>query len=78
MKRRIVITVAIMVAVVALIPLLMPAIGLGGIALAAAIAKAAKVLALLLFFERKVTTFRLASLGPFALPMAVASLVIWS
>jgi putative peptidoglycan lipid II flippase len=60
---------------VALIPLLMPLIGLGGIALAAAIAKAVKVLALLFLFGRKVLTFRLASLGPFAAQMGVASLV---
>jgi murein biosynthesis integral membrane protein MurJ len=63
---------------VALIPLLMPAIGLGGIALAAAVAKAAKVLALLVLFGRKVPTFRLASLGPFALKMVGASLVAGS
>lgn len=59
---------------VALIPLFMPAIGLGGIALAAAIAKAVKVLALLILFQRKVPTFRLASLAPFAGQMALASL----
>jgi putative peptidoglycan lipid II flippase len=59
---------------VVLIPLLMAALGLGGIALAAAIAKTAKVLALLVLFERKVPTFRLASLGRFAGQMALASL----
>jgi len=55
---------------VALIPLLMPTLGLGGIALAAALAKAAKVLALLLLFGRQVPVFRLAALGPFAAQMA--------
>jgi murein biosynthesis integral membrane protein MurJ len=59
---------------VALIPVLMAAFGLGGIALAAAIAKTVKVLALLVLFGRKVPTFRLASLGPFAGKMALASL----
>jgi putative peptidoglycan lipid II flippase len=59
---------------VALIPVLMGAFGLGGIALAAAIAKTVKVLALLVLFGRKVPTFRLASLGPFAGQMALASL----
>ena len=59
---------------VALIPPLMAAFGLGGIALAAAIAKAVKVLALLVLFGRKVGTFRLALLGPFAVQMALASL----
>jgi peptidoglycan biosynthesis protein MviN/MurJ (putative lipid II flippase) len=53
----------------------MPSIGLGGIALAAAVAKAVKVLALLLFFERKVPTYRLATLGPFAGQMGLASLL---
>jgi putative peptidoglycan lipid II flippase len=59
---------------VALIPVLMRPLGLGGIALAAALAKAAKVLALLLLFERRVPAFRLASLGRFAGQMALASL----
>jgi putative peptidoglycan lipid II flippase len=59
---------------VALIPPFMAAFGLGGIALAAAIAKAVKVLALLVLFGRKVPTFRLAHLGPFAAQMALASL----
>lgn len=60
---------------VALILLLMPPFGLGGIALAAAIAKALKVLALLALFQRRVPAFRIASLGPFAVKMALASLV---
>jgi murein biosynthesis integral membrane protein MurJ len=59
---------------VALIPLLMPALGLGGIALSVAIAKTVKVLSLLLLFQQKVPTFRLALLGPFAGQMALASL----
>jgi murein biosynthesis integral membrane protein MurJ len=59
---------------VALIPLLMPALGLGGIALAVAIAKLVKVLSLLLLFQQKVPSFRLAVLGPFSGQMAVASL----
>jgi putative peptidoglycan lipid II flippase len=57
---------------VALIPLLMAPFGLGGIALAAAIAKAVKVLALLFLFERRVPAFRFASLLPFAGQMALA------
>jgi murein biosynthesis integral membrane protein MurJ len=60
---------------VALIPALMAALGLGGIALAAAIAKTLKVLALLAFFQRKVPAFRLASLGRFAGKMVLAALV---
>jgi murein biosynthesis integral membrane protein MurJ len=60
---------------VALIPPLRSIFGLGGIALAAAIAKSVKVLALLVLFGRKVPTFRLSSLGPFAGQMALASLV---
>ncbi len=60
---------------VALIPPLMGLLGLGGIALATTIAKGLKVLALLLLFGRQVPAFRLASLGPFARQMAVASLV---
>jgi putative peptidoglycan lipid II flippase len=59
---------------VALIPLFMVPFGLGGIALAAAIAKALKVLALLLLFERRLKAFRFASLGRFAGQMALASL----
>jgi putative peptidoglycan lipid II flippase len=59
---------------VALIPPLMAAFGLGGIALAAAIAKALKVLALLFIFGRRVPVFRLALLGPFVGQMALASL----
>jgi putative peptidoglycan lipid II flippase len=43
---------------VALIPLLMAAFGLGGIALAAALAKAVKVMALLILFGRRVPAFR--------------------
>jgi len=57
-----------------LIPLLMAGLGLGGIALAAAIAKAVKVLVLLAIFGRKVPAFRVVSLGPFALQMVLASL----
>jgi len=59
---------------VALIPPLMSLFGLGGIALATTVAKTLKVLALLLLFGRQVPAFRLASLGPFAGQMAVASL----
>jgi putative peptidoglycan lipid II flippase len=59
---------------VALIPPLMAALGLGGIALAAAIAKAVKVLGLLVLFQRRVKVFRLAPLVPFAGQMALASL----
>lgn len=59
---------------VALIPLLLPAFGLGGIALAAALAKAAKVLALLVLFGRRVPAFRLADLAPFAAKMLLAAL----
>ncbi len=60
---------------VILIPPLMAAFGLGGIALAAALAKMVKVLALLVLFQRKVPAFRLASLGRFTGQMALASLV---
>jgi putative peptidoglycan lipid II flippase len=60
---------------VALIPVLMPALGLGGIALAAACAKGAKVLALLILFGRAVPAFRLAGLLPFGGKMALASVV---
>jgi len=59
---------------VALIPPLMRAFGLGGIALATTVAKTLKVLALLLLFERRVPAFRLASLLPFAGQMVLASL----
>jgi len=59
---------------VLLIPPLMSLFGLGGIALAAALAKALKVLALLLLFGRRVPAFHLAMLGPFAGKMALASL----
>jgi putative peptidoglycan lipid II flippase len=61
---------------VALIPGLMAALGLGGIALAAAIAKMLKVLALLAVFERKVPAFRVASLGRFAGKIALAALAV--
>jgi putative peptidoglycan lipid II flippase len=60
---------------VALIPPLMALCGLGGIALAAAVAKALKVLALLILFGRRVPAFRLRRLGAFAGQMAVASLL---
>ena len=59
---------------VALIPPLRSVLGLGGIALAAAIAKALKVLALLILFDRQVPAFRLARLAPFAGQMILASL----
>jgi putative peptidoglycan lipid II flippase len=59
---------------IALIPPLASALGLGGIALAAAVAKALKVLILLVLFRRRVPAFRLASLGPFAGKMGLASL----
>ncbi|MFC2029589.1 murein biosynthesis integral membrane protein MurJ [Chloroflexota bacterium] len=57
---------------VALIAPLMAAFGLGGIALAAALARSARVLALLFLFGRKVPAFRLLSMAPFAGQMAVA------
>jgi putative peptidoglycan lipid II flippase len=60
---------------VALIPPLMAVLGLGGIALAVALAKAMKVLALLVVYGRRLHEFRLASLLPFAGQMALASLV---
>jgi putative peptidoglycan lipid II flippase len=60
---------------VALIPLAMIWFGLGGIALAAAAAKAVKVLALLFLFGRRIPAFRLASLGPFAGKMVLAAAV---
>lgn len=59
---------------VILIPLLMPAFGLGGIALAAAIARSLRVLALAFLFGRKVPAFRLVSFLPFAGQMVVAAL----
>ncbi len=59
---------------VVLIPPLMAALGLGGIALAAAIAKGLKVFALLFLFERRVPAFRLKALRPFAGRMALACL----
>jgi putative peptidoglycan lipid II flippase len=68
--------VAAFVLNVALIPPLLNALGLGGIALAAAIAKAAKVGALLVLFERQVPAFRLKSLGRFAAQMAFSSLAL--
>lgn len=58
----------------ALIPPLMTTFGLGGIALAVAVAKGLKVLALLFIFGRRVPEFRTASLLPFAGQMALASL----
>jgi putative peptidoglycan lipid II flippase len=61
---------------VALIPPLMAALGLGGIALAAAIAKALKVLVLLAFFGRRVPAFRLRALGPFAGQTVLAALAV--
>jgi murein biosynthesis integral membrane protein MurJ len=60
---------------VALIPALMPSLGLGGIALAAAAAKAIKVASLLVLFGRRVPAFRLSSLLSFAGQMAAASAV---
>jgi peptidoglycan biosynthesis protein MviN/MurJ (putative lipid II flippase) len=59
---------------VALIPPLMAVFGLGGIALATTVAKALKMLALLILFERQEPAFRFASLAPFAGRMALASL----
>jgi putative peptidoglycan lipid II flippase len=59
---------------VALIALLSPSLGLGGIALAAALAKVVKVLSLLVLFQRRVPVFRLGALAPFAARMAVAGL----
>ncbi len=58
---------------VALIPLAMTSFGLGGIALAAATAKALKVLALLFLFGRRVPAFRITSLGSFSGKMLLAS-----
>ncbi|HSR33663.1 MAG TPA: lipid II flippase MurJ, partial [Anaerolineae bacterium] len=59
---------------VALIPLLMAIFGLGGIALAAAVAKGLKVVLLLALFGRQVSEFRLRALGPFAGQVVLASL----
>ncbi|HFD39463.1 MAG TPA: murein biosynthesis integral membrane protein MurJ [Anaerolineae bacterium] len=59
---------------VALIPPLMAVLGLGGIALAAAVAKGLKVLALLFLFGRRVPAFRPAALGPFLGQMLGAGL----
>jgi murein biosynthesis integral membrane protein MurJ len=67
---------------VALLLLLTPVLGLGGIALAAAVAKAAKVLALLVLFARRVPAFRLAPLGVFGARLLMAALaaaaVLWA
>ncbi len=60
---------------VALIAVLLPPLGLGGIALAAAISRGLRVLVLLAIFERRVPAFRLRSLGPFLGQMAAASAV---
>ncbi len=59
---------------VALIPPLMAVCGLGGIALAATIAKTVKVLSLLLLFRRRIPAFRLKPLAPFTGQMVLASL----
>jgi putative peptidoglycan lipid II flippase len=59
---------------VALIPLLMAPFGLAGIALAAALARGLRVLALLFLFGRKVPAFRLLSFLPFAGQIVVAAL----
>lgn len=60
---------------------LTPTLGLGGIALAAALAKGIKLLALLLLFAWRVPAFRPASLLPFLAKMALAALatagVLW-
>jgi murein biosynthesis integral membrane protein MurJ len=74
-RTPVVTDIAAFVLNVALIPLLMPVLGLGGIALAAACAKGAKVLALLILFRRAVPAFRLGELAPFAGKMALASAV---
>jgi putative peptidoglycan lipid II flippase len=60
---------------VALIPPLMATLGLGGIALAVAVAKGLKVLALLFVFGRRVPEFSLSSFWSFAGQMGLASLV---
>ncbi len=59
---------------VALIPPLLATFGLGGIALAVAVAKGLKVLVLLFIFGRRVPEFRLAPFGPFTGQMVLASL----
>jgi putative peptidoglycan lipid II flippase len=58
---------------IALIPPLMAALGLGGVALAAALAKGLKVAALLWLFGQRVPAFRLAPFLPFAGQMALAA-----
>jgi murein biosynthesis integral membrane protein MurJ len=68
--------VAAFIVNVAFIPILMPFFGLGGIALAAALSKALKVLILVLLFGRRVPAFRIRTLGPFAAKMTGASLVM--
>jgi putative peptidoglycan lipid II flippase len=65
--------VAAFVLNVVLILLLKPALGLGGIALAAAIARGLRVLVLLAIFERRVPAFRLKPLRAFLGRMAIAS-----
>ena len=52
----------------------MATFGLGGIALAVAVAKGLKVLVLLFIFGRRVPEFRLAPFGPFTGQMVLASL----
>jgi putative peptidoglycan lipid II flippase len=59
---------------VALIALLSPSLGLGGIALAAALAKGVKVVSLLVLFQRRVPAFRLATLASFAARAVLAGL----
>jgi putative peptidoglycan lipid II flippase len=59
---------------VALIALLSPGLGLGGIALAAALAKGVKIVSLLVLFQRRVPAFRLRALAPFAGRIALAGL----
>jgi putative peptidoglycan lipid II flippase len=59
---------------VALIPPLMVTFGLGGIALAAAVSKALKVLLLLVLFGRQVPAFHVRSFGPFVGQMVLAAL----
>ncbi len=59
---------------IALIALLSPGLGLGGIALAAALAKGAKVLSLLVLFQHRVPPFRLRALAPFAARVSLAGL----
>lgn len=59
---------------VSLIPPLMAMWGLGGIAAATAVAKTAKVVALLVLFGRRVPGFAVRRLGPFAGQIALAAL----